>query len=191
MLLASYYSVIWFNINYKLVHGFDPGPEWTLELYFTHASRTGLFSTQWRTSEHFRLNSSQRAWDLQNESFEVIPNFIKRLILSLVDFRRISGSRGGNGSPSLWCVVDFGDWSATSELRQGPSFYGGQQWRILGNGGNSDPVRVHAWWRRVVFCKVLSVMKIVSVFTVRSAGQLRASSRGKTEGAGVIRFDWV
>jgi len=24
-----------------------------------------------------------------------------------------------------------------------------------------------------------------------SAGQLRASSRGKTEGASVIRFDWV
>jgi len=31
----------------------------------------------------------------------------------------------------------------------------------------------------------------MSVVTVRSAGQLRASSRGKTEGAGVIRFDWV
>ena len=30
-------------INYKLVIGFDPGPEWTLEFYFTHASRTRSF----------------------------------------------------------------------------------------------------------------------------------------------------
>ena len=39
--------------------------------------------------------------------------------------------------------------------------------------------------------KCFRVMKKTSVVTVRSAGQLRASSRGKTEGAGVIRFDWV
>ncbi len=42
-----------------------------------------------------------------------------------------------------------------------------------------------------VFCKVLSVIKIMTVVTVRSAGQLCASSRGKTEGTGVIHFDWV
>jgi len=136
-----------------------------------------------------RLRSTYWVRQIPGESPWVIPK--KRSIRSLMDNRRISGCRWGNGSPSQWCVVDFGDWSATSELRQGPSFYGGQQWRILGNGVTSDPVRIHAWWRRIVFCKVLSVMKKLSVVTVRSAGQLRASSRGKTEGAGVIRFDWV
>jgi len=33
----------------------------------------------------------------------------------------------GNGPPSLRCVVGLGDRSTTSELRQGPSLYGGQQ----------------------------------------------------------------
>ena len=27
----------------KFNHGFDPGPEWTLEFYFTHASQRGFF----------------------------------------------------------------------------------------------------------------------------------------------------
>lgn len=80
---------------------------------------------------------------------------IKDCYRFLLGSRRISGCRWGNGSPSLWCVVDLGDRSATSELRQGPSSYGGQQWRILGNGRKPDPVRTHAWRMRIVFCKVL------------------------------------
>lgn len=30
------------SIFCELEDGFDPGPEWTLEFYFTHASRAGI-----------------------------------------------------------------------------------------------------------------------------------------------------
>jgi hypothetical protein len=38
-------------------------------------------------------------------------------------------------------------WSATLELRHGPSFYGGQQWGILGNEQTLDPAISRVWQR--------------------------------------------
>ncbi len=37
--------------------------------------------------------------------------------------------------------------TATLGLRQGPNFYGRQQWGILDNGRKPDPAMSHEWWR--------------------------------------------
>ncbi len=37
--------------------------------------------------------------------------------------------------------------TATLGLRQGPNFYGSQQWGILDNGRKPDPAMSHEWWR--------------------------------------------
>ena len=52
--------------------------------------------------------------------------------------RVLSGSRRGNGPPSLRRVAGLRGRPATLGLRYGPDSYGRQQWGILHNGGNSD-----------------------------------------------------
>ena len=68
--------------------------------------------------------------------------------------RVLSGSRRGNGPPSLRRVAGLRGRPATLGLRYGPDSYGRQQWGILGNGGNPDPATPREG-RRLSGCKLL------------------------------------
>ena len=104
----------------------------------------------------------------------------------------------GKGLPRRRWVAGLRGWSATLGLEHGPDSYGRQQWGILGNGRKPDPA-TPCEGRRPSGRKPLSVGKkgyglIACTFdgTHRgSTGQLRASSRGNTEGASVIRNHWA
>ncbi len=51
----------------------------------------------------------------------------------------------GKGLPRQWSIAGLGGRTATLGLRQGPNFYGGQQWGILDNGRKPDPAMPHEW----------------------------------------------
>lgn len=62
---------------------------------------------------------------------------------------RLIGLRSDNyvvgevtAQPSKWFLAGIGVRPATSELKQGSSFHGGQQWGILGNVRKRDLVMV-------------------------------------------------
>ena len=76
--------------------------------------------------------------------------------------RVLSGSRRGNGPPSLRRVAGLRGRPATLGLRYGPDSYGRQQWGILRNGGNPDAATPRAG-RRPSGCKPLSAGNIVKV----------------------------
>ena len=76
--------------------------------------------------------------------------------------RVLSGSRRGNGPPSLRRVAGLRGRPATLGLRYGPDSYGRQQWGILGNGGNPDPATPREG-RRFSDRKLLSLVKIMMV----------------------------
>ena len=68
--------------------------------------------------------------------------------------RVLSGSRRGNGPPSLRRVAGLRGRPATLGLRYGPDSYGRQQWGILGNGRKPDPATPREG-RRLSGCKLL------------------------------------
>ncbi len=51
----------------------------------------------------------------------------------------------GKGLPRQWSIAGLWGRTATLGLRQGPNFYGGQQWGILDNGRKPDPAIPHEW----------------------------------------------
>lgn len=51
----------------------------------------------------------------------------------------------GNGQPSSWSLAGTGICSATSKLGEGSSLHGGQQWGILGNERQLDPLTIQEW----------------------------------------------
>ena len=66
----------------------------------------------------------------------------------------------GNGLPSLWRVAGLRGCPAAMELRNGPYFYGRQQWGILDNGRKPDPAiprgglspkgcKLLFWWKTI------------------------------------------
>ena len=76
--------------------------------------------------------------------------------------RVLSGSRRGNGPPSLRRVAGLRGRPATLGLRYGPDSYGRQQWGILHNGGNPDAATPRGG-RRSSDCKLLLLGKIMTV----------------------------
>ena len=76
--------------------------------------------------------------------------------------RVLSGSRRGNGPPSLRRVAGLRGRPATLGLRYGPDSYGRQQWGILHNGGNPDAATPRGG-RRSSDCKLLLLRKIMTV----------------------------
>jgi hypothetical protein len=172
-------------ITRKLVFGFDPSPEWTLWFYLTHASRARNFYLSRRTGEHVRLHQA-REFGIRRLRPSQIPN--KRLNRSLIGSRCFSAC--------WWCLrltkAIMHSWFGRltshigTETRSEPL-----RGAAVKNLGQWTQVRINPWRMRPVFCKVVSQDEENDSNLGWSADQLRASSRGKTKGAGVIRFDWV
>ena len=76
--------------------------------------------------------------------------------------RVLSGSRRGNGPPSLRRVAGLRGRPATLGLRYGPDSYGRQQWGILHNGRKPDAAMPREG-RRFSDCKPLSSGTIMTV----------------------------
>ena len=72
--------------------------------------------------------------------------------------RVLSGSRRGNGPPSLRRVAGLRGRPATLGLRYGPDSYGRQQWGILHNGRKPDAATPREG-RRFSDCKLLFLVK--------------------------------